>query len=153
MPPEDASLIEELFSTGIMGVKFNLEVAEIETFKKICPGKAIFGYDKIIERLINAVDIFGKGNVYSNIIIGLESGHKVVERANKLAESGIGIVPHLLHIDIWAKCKEFKITEKEILEIYRELDKINKKYGIKPWLNLESLRGCLSWEFYLNFIK
>lgn len=52
----------------------DIEVLNKELFNWICPGKARFvGYDEWKHRLFDAVDIFGRGNVSSNIVSGVET--------------------------------------------------------------------------------
>lgn len=52
---------------------FNLEVWSEELFSKVCPGKNEFvGYTRWIESLENAVEVFGRGRVYSAMVAGIE---------------------------------------------------------------------------------
>lgn len=52
---------------------FNLEVWSEELFSKVCPGKHEFvGYSRWIESLEKAVEIFGRGRVYSAMVAGIE---------------------------------------------------------------------------------
>lgn len=54
-------------------VCFNLEVWSEELFSKVCPGKHEFvGYSQWIKSLEHAVDIFGRGRVYSAMVAGIE---------------------------------------------------------------------------------
>ena len=52
---------------------FNLEIWSEELFAKICPGKQRFvGYDRWLDSLEKAVEIWGRGRVYSAMVAGLE---------------------------------------------------------------------------------
>jgi hypothetical protein len=73
MPPDDFSFINRLGEGGFSGVSFNLEVWGDEQFRIITPGKSDYGKAKIIEALKYAKDVFGVGNVYSNLIYGIQS--------------------------------------------------------------------------------
>jgi len=73
MPPDDLNLIKEIKDSGINKIYFPLEVFEKELFKIICPGKYTYGYDKLIDALEFAVDVFGVGNVYTNFVYGIQS--------------------------------------------------------------------------------
>lgn len=73
MPPNDLSIIDQLFSSGFNKIYFPLEVFERELFKKICPGKDKYGYDKLLDALKYATNIFGVGNVYTNLVYGIQS--------------------------------------------------------------------------------
>ena len=59
--------------TGIGSYRANIEIWDEKTFKIMCPGKEKYvGYGTWLARLCDAVDIFGKGNVYSTIVCGAE---------------------------------------------------------------------------------
>jgi hypothetical protein len=65
-----ARLYEE---TGLMSYTSDLEVLGEELFNWICPGKAeSVGYKEWQQRLIRAVDIFGRGNVGTGLVGGVE---------------------------------------------------------------------------------
>jgi len=52
---------------------FNLEVWDTASFEVVCPGKSTFvGRDKWIQSLVDAVDVFGFGNVASAFVAGVE---------------------------------------------------------------------------------
>ena len=52
---------------------YNLETWDAATFEAACPGKAKFiGRDRWVRALVDAVDVFGRGNVASAFVAGLE---------------------------------------------------------------------------------
>ncbi|MBI1792355.1 MAG: hypothetical protein HYR60_32940 [Acidobacteria bacterium] len=54
---------------------YNLEVWDEETFRATCPGKAKFvGRQRWIDALLGAVEVFGRSNVGSAFVAGLELG-------------------------------------------------------------------------------
>jgi len=60
--------------TGLTSYTADLEVLHEELFNWICPGKAEWiGYREWKNRLIRAVDIFGRGNVSTGIVGGVET--------------------------------------------------------------------------------
>lgn len=73
MPPKDLTKIAQLKESGFNKIYFPLEVFEKNHFEIVCPGKADFGYENILEALEYAVDVFGKGNVYTNYVYGIQS--------------------------------------------------------------------------------
>lgn len=96
--------LEEIYATGIRKMAMNLEVWEPRLFAIICPGKSqLMGRDAWIQSLIDAVKIFGAGNVVSNFVSGVEMaqpyGFKDVDSALKSTLSGYeylmseGVVP------------------------------------------------------------
>ncbi len=88
--------------TGIMSYTSDLEVLHEDKFQWICPGKADnVGYQGWKQRVIRAVDIFGRGNVASGFVGGVELAkpygftredealRSTLEEAESLAESGV----------------------------------------------------------------
>lgn len=62
-----------LRDVGVSGVCFNLEVWDIDLWKKVCPGKERFvGREEWIQGLLDGVEIFGKGHVMSAFVAGVE---------------------------------------------------------------------------------
>lgn len=69
----DATL-QQFFDEGLVdAVCFNLEVWSEELFSRVCPGKNRYvGYDRWIESLEKAVELWGRGRVYSAMVAGIE---------------------------------------------------------------------------------
>jgi hypothetical protein len=155
MPPNDFDKIALLRDAGITGVKFNLEIAGPELFNRLCPGKARYGQAKIVDALRVASGIFGRGNVYTNFVFGLEpSDDALFDIAERLAEWGVGVVAHVFHQDDGSGIADYRVPSLErTIDLYRRLHLIDSAAGIDPWLDLKSLRGCLSWEFALGYIS
>jgi len=62
-----------LIDAGVTGVCFNLEVWDKNIWEKVSPGKSLFvGRNQWIQGLLDAVEIFGKGNVMSAFVSGIE---------------------------------------------------------------------------------
>ena len=70
--PKDC--IDTLHSEGLVqNITFNLEVWSKDLFQAVCPGKDRFvGYDNWIASLEYAVELFGRGRVYSAMVAGIE---------------------------------------------------------------------------------
>lgn len=149
MPPEDFKLIDLLFSAGITGIKFNLEVYNEHLFRQVCPGKAMYGYSRIIDALKYAVDVFGAGNVYTNLVVGLDKKSDLVQGFKTLTSDGILPVISSFHPDMDTplyNAKSFDVAE--LLELSVLLAHLYKEYGYTPYLNKKCLRGDLTWEIY-----
>ncbi|MFP3040482.1 hypothetical protein LQZ19_01560 [Treponema primitia] len=91
--------------TGLSGYTSDIEVLDPELFKWICPGKSEWiGFNNWKQRLYTAVDIFGRGNVNSGIVGGVElaqpNGFKnedealkhTLEGVEELAQHGVTVV-------------------------------------------------------------
>ena len=59
---------DRLRALGVAEVKFNIEAATPELFARMCPG---LDYDRLWQVLDRSVTLFGRGRVFSNVIIGL----------------------------------------------------------------------------------
>lgn len=73
MSPESFHLIDELKAAGFDAIAFNLEAWHPHLFPRIAPGKAAYGYRRMLDALDYAVRIFGRGYVYSNLVYGVQS--------------------------------------------------------------------------------
>jgi biotin synthase-related radical SAM superfamily protein len=87
---------------GATEMKINIETWPESRFQKICPNRDFNGTIKALEE---AVRIFGRGKVTSNIIVGLgEEDSDVVAGVKALA--GMGVVPNVRGIRIGPKNME-----------------------------------------------
>lgn len=90
VPPKDRNLVREMKNVGYNAIAYNLEAWNEDNFKAISPGKATFIMGGLKSALREAVNIFGKGNVFSNTIYGIQSLQGIdgktynADRENKL---------------------------------------------------------------------
>ena len=78
---------KRLHDLGVAEVKWNLEAATPELFSRVCPG---LSYEAIWKALMDSVKLFGRGNVYSNVIFGLGETDEELEKCiEDLASAGI----------------------------------------------------------------
>lgn len=82
---------EVLYSEGVSEVKFNLEAATPDLFRKMCPE---LSYDGMLGSLDDSVTLFGRGNVYSNVIIGLGETDEEMDACIRLLTER-GVIPVL----------------------------------------------------------
>lgn len=76
-----------LKNAGADEVKYNLETADRDLFSRVCPG---LSFQEIMDALSEAVDLFGKNRVFSNVILGLgESDRAVCQRIDELTQMGV----------------------------------------------------------------
>ena len=101
----EKQLIRLYENTGLMSYTADLEVLDEDLFNWICPGKAEWvGYREWKNRLKQAVAIFGRGNVNTGLVAGVElvppygytdydaALNHVLEEAEELAEIGVSTV-------------------------------------------------------------
>lgn len=86
-----AGTARRLHDHGVAEVKFNVETATATLFGRMCPG---FDREDVISALRESVALFGKGRVYSNVLIGL--GETDREMAGCIEDlTGMGVIPVL----------------------------------------------------------
>jgi len=141
-------------NTGLTSYTTDLEVFDEEKFKWICPGKAEFiGYEEWKNRLYKAVEIFGRGNVNTGIVGGVEMatphGFKTeeealqaaFEEADKLGSQGVSV-----KFDVWnvVPGSIFFQQTSPSLEYYVKLAKgfedIRRKYDFN--IDMDNYRRC-----------
>lgn len=92
-----------LFALGVSEVKFNLEAATPAIFAECCPD---LSYADILGALSASVPLFGRGHVFSNVIVGLgETDRELGACVDLLA--GMGVVPVLRPLTPVAGCSGY----------------------------------------------
>lgn len=141
-------------NTGIMNYTPDIEVLNAEKFGWICPGKNEFiGYEGWKKRLYDAVEIFGKGNVNTGIVGGVELAKpegfsteeealkNILEEAEELYSHGVGIAS-----SVWtaADASVFRNQITPSLDYFAKLmiglDKLRRKYDFNPYM--DDYRRC-----------
>ena len=90
MPPKNFNLLEELKDCGLKTISFDLECPSQQYFEKYCPGKAkSYGYKEMRNALKQALNVFGEGNVYSIVILGIEPRESFVNNLEDIINDGI----------------------------------------------------------------
>jgi biotin synthase-related radical SAM superfamily protein len=91
---------DKLHALGVAEVKFNIEAATPELFAEMCPG---LDYDRLWRVLDRSVELFGRGRVFSNVIIGLgETDAEMEVCINRLTSHGV--IPVLRPLNPVAGC-------------------------------------------------
>ncbi len=91
-----------LAALGVAEVKFNLEAATPDLFAVFCPG---LSYATVWDALVASVPLFGRGHVFSNVIVGLgETDEELDTCVDRLV--GIGVVPVLRPLNPVAGCRD-----------------------------------------------
>lgn len=88
--PDDFSEIDQLYEVGARNIVLNMEVWNPDMFKAICPGKAKrVGHQRWLDGLKYAVSVFGRANVFSGFVLGLEEKDNYYDAADWMSERGI----------------------------------------------------------------
>lgn len=81
---------EQLCSTGISSVAFNMEIWDEKLFKEICPGKdRRIGRTRWIESLKEARDLLKPARALSSFVVGLEPMESLLAGIDYLSSEGI----------------------------------------------------------------
>lgn len=87
-PTKDSS--QRLRDAGVTEVKYNVETMDREIFERVCTGRKGHSLDFILDSLCDAVRVFGKNRVSTNIIIGLGETDECVQKGVEyLAKRGV----------------------------------------------------------------
>lgn len=130
--------------TGLTSYCPNIEVWDKELFQRLCPGKeAWIGHDEWLRRTLDAVEVFGKGKVYTQIVAGAElakpGGFATVDEALKSNFEGCEFFARhdvICLSTIWRPHKASRLGFQPMppLEFYVRLAKgfheIRKSYGL-----------------------
>jgi len=89
--PADLSILPKYKEAGFTNISHNIEVWDKNLFGLVCPGKSKRngGWQHWVDSLEAAVDTFGRGNVHTNIVGGLEPKEITLEGIEYLASKGI----------------------------------------------------------------
>jgi hypothetical protein len=86
--------LERLKSAGVTSYEPHIEVWDKNIFEWVCPGKTkYFGWQYWVDNAIASVDVFGRGNVCSQLVAGAELaqpvGFKTIDEALKSSLEGV----------------------------------------------------------------
>lgn len=131
-PTGDCS--RKFYDAGVSEVKYNVETMDREIFEKVCGNLSL---DYILDKLKEAVQVFGKNRVFSNFIIGLgESDDSVRDGIETLAEMGVipvlrPVNPHPLRAD---DCFAERPSPERLLKLAKLEAEILERHGLDPRL-------------------
>ena len=130
--PKDLSIIEKYKEAGWQHIATNVEVWDKRMFEVICPGKVDVcgGHDHWVEALKHEVDVFGKGNVRSILVAGLEPKESLMEGVEYLASIGVIAIPSIWKPCIGSSLEGHRSPESSwFQEIVERTANIHRKYG------------------------
>ena len=146
-PHDTLERLKRIKKLGIRQVQYNLEIANKELFEDICPGK--MKYDLFVDKLIEAVSVFGFGNVRSNFVFGLQDKEQMLVEIKRLADKGI-----VADYSIFQPKNNTPLQHKsspdfeDVLDFSNQLVDIYLKYHFKPIFCSLSSRSSIINELY-----
>ena len=151
-PHDTLERLEKIKKLGINQVQYNLEVVTKENFINTCPGK--MDYDSFLQKLYQAVEVFGKGNVRSNFVLGLDNMEQTLKFAKEISTKGVVFDYSVFQPKKCTPYKDKKAPDfDEVIKFTKELVKIYDKNGYKPIFCSLSSRSSLVNEIYNDYIR
>jgi biotin synthase-related radical SAM superfamily protein len=128
-----------LAALGVTEVKFNLEAATPALFASFCPG---LSYDVVWDALAASILLFGRGHVFSNVIIGLgETDDEIDACVDRLV--GLGVVPVLRPLNPVAGCRDLRRpTADQLVRAARHLRSALEREGLDPSVARSMCGAC-----------
>lgn len=124
--PDNLEDIDRLYQAGARNIAMNMEIWNPDMFKAICPGKAKrVGQEHWKRALEYAVSVFGRGNVISGLVVGLEPKENYYEAAHWMSEKGIYLVDNCFRPDAGSKLENHRPPRPEWF-----LEVMEKSYDI-----------------------
>ena len=130
MPVKNLDYLKKLKVYGIKELSINLEIFDDKLAKNLIPQKWAIGRKFYFEFFREAVKVFGRGNVRSILIVGLEPIESTLKGVEEMIKIGVSPV---LSPFIPSLNTELGITRSssvdELLEVWEKSCEIIKKYG------------------------
>lgn len=151
-PHDSIESMKKLKKLGIKQVQYNLEIANKDLFTFTCPGK--INYEEFVSKLYEAVNIFGKGNVRSNFVLGLQDYNELIDECEKFAERGIVADYSVFQPKKNTAYSNLKAPEmKDVINFTKRLVKIYLKYNQHPIFCSLSSRSSIVNEVYYDNVR
>jgi biotin synthase-related radical SAM superfamily protein len=143
-PAENSS--RKLKDAGVTEVKYSVETMDPAIFDRVCRGRKGHTLEFILESLREAVAVFGKNRVSSNIIIGLgETDECVRQGVEYLAKMGVIAVLRPISISPLRK-EELKTAVRPSPERLKKLTRMTreilKKYDLRVDVSQTMCLAC-----------
>jgi len=136
---EDVSLLEKLSDADTIDI--NIETFDPKVFQEVCPGKADLNFEMYVKNWKKAVEIFGKNQVSSWIVVGLgEDWDSTIKGLEKM--TSMGVIPYLVPLRPSPNTTLADANPPEpgyLLELCEIASNLMRKYDLN--LN-ENLGGC-----------
>lgn len=94
-PPDDLAVLEQLKEMGVDSVGMHVESFDPEVFARVAPGKARRGVEAYFTAWEKAVEVFGKGQVSTYVILGMGEDPKLTAEGCRRAVD-IGVYPFVV---------------------------------------------------------
>lgn len=138
-PPADLGRLDAMKDAGVTNVIMNLEIADPRLRAEICPGKGRIPYEHYYAAYRRGVELFGRGQVSSVLIAGLQPYGDIVRECEKMTE--IGVFPTIMPFrpfDDSDLAGQPMCDPDEYIRISELLGGMLRAHGLAP----QAMQGC-----------
>jgi len=131
-PPRSIQEIQKYHDSGIKAIGFSMEIWDEKLYQAVCPGKAkSVSHEAFVDSILNAVKVFGEGNVYGVFVMGLEPRETFLEGVRELVGLGANVVPFVWSPNPGSKLSGHRApTSKWYIDTITEAAEIVKKANV-----------------------
>ncbi|MEK6887782.1 MAG: radical SAM protein [Candidatus Aenigmatarchaeota archaeon] len=149
-PPHDFALIDGYKDAGVTSIAFNIEVYNRDTFASLAPGKNMdYGYDKWMDAVRRARDVFGPYNAFCGLVWGLEPAENVKRAHREYLDQGIGITSNVFHGDPKTPMRRhLHPSEEFIVDLAEDQGKLYEAFPDARTIFSVSMRSTIDWEIH-----
>jgi radical SAM protein (TIGR04043 family) len=144
-PTDNFNWFDRIYAAGAKTIGLHVETLNKEKYEYFCPGKShAANFNQFFDAWEYCVDLFGKNQVSTYYIIGLEKiGEELFKNIDKIAS--LKVIPFIVPVRpiAGAKIDSYRrpIVE-ELINIYTRAGKILHKYGLNPYKNKAGCVRC-----------
>lgn len=139
--------VQRLKDAGADEIKLNLQCSTRELFSRICPD---LDYDGIRQRIVDAVEIFGRGRVVTNIIYGFgETDEELYDAIRGICELGAIPTVRALRINKFNRStlegilgELTPVSPKRAMDVAVRLKEIMDEYGLTTKTSVTMCLEC-----------
>ena len=138
-PPNELFYIDELKKSGATAIIINLEIADENLRKDICPGKSSITQEQYYRAYERAVSVFGVGNVSCVLVAGIQKAEDIISKSSELIS--MGVIPTVIPfkpLDGCAMRNHPVANPEELIFIATEVDKLLSAHHMMA----SSQKGC-----------
>jgi radical SAM protein (TIGR04043 family) len=140
-PPDNFKWIRYLHEEGLNTISFNLEIYDEQRRKEVCPGKSTIPRERYFEAMEYAVELFGRNQVSSWLIAGLEPIESTLTGAEAIA--ALGAIPF---VSVFRPLTGTEFENmlpppvEDVVMVFRRVGEIMRKHQVNP---KDSTFGCV----------
>lgn len=138
-PPSEISLIAQLKEAGASSLIMNLEIADENLRKQICPGKSSITKQHYYESYHYGVEVFGRGKISCVLIAGIQPESDIVRECETLTD--MGVIPTIIPFKAMDDCEyndKPNCSADELIRISSRVGMILREKGLSPKMQ----EGC-----------